>query len=124
MAHASGRCHVCKQKAACGGWIARAAALERPEVLHDVGFAIGYLGAAAASLAGVLRRRLGGLDLDEGLYDRASPLLGGLTALRAGEAAPEVLRVLRGAPEYRGEWLRTSALRALGGWMRRSRCGR
>ncbi|WP_181010699.1 HEAT repeat domain-containing protein, partial [Streptomyces sp. SM13] len=33
---------------------------------------------------------------------------------RAGEAAPEVLRVLRGAPEYRGEWLRTAALRALG----------
>ncbi|WP_327114729.1 PBS lyase [Streptomyces sp. NBC_01341] len=93
---------------------ALAAALERPEVPHDVGFAIGHLGAAAAPLAGVLRRRLGELGLDEGAYDRASPLLGGLTALRAGEAAPEVLRVLRGAPEYRGEWLRTAALRALG----------
>ncbi|MFE7328691.1 HEAT repeat domain-containing protein [Streptomyces sp. NPDC057565] len=101
---------------------ALAAALERPEVPHDVGFAIGHLGAAAAPLAGALRRRLGGLDLDEGVYDRASPLLGGLTALRAGEAAPEVLRVLRGAPEYRGEWLRTSALRALGSFGPAARC--
>ncbi|WP_371776139.1 HEAT repeat domain-containing protein [Streptomyces sp. NBC_01438] len=93
---------------------ALAAALERPEVPHDVGFAIGYLGPAARPLAGALRRRLGEVGLDEGAYDRASPLLAGLTALRAGEAAPEVLRVLRGAPEYRGEWLRTAALRALG----------
>ncbi|MFE9723034.1 HEAT repeat domain-containing protein [Streptomyces sp. NPDC005794] len=93
---------------------ALAAALERPEVPHDVGFAIRCLGAPAAPLAGALRRRLGEVGLDEGAYDRASPLLAGLTALRAGEAAPEVLRVLRGAPEYRGEWLRTAALRALG----------
>ncbi|MEU0301150.1 PBS lyase [Streptomyces sp. NPDC006175] len=92
---------------------ALAAALERPEVPHDVGFAIRCLGDAAAPLAGTLRRRLGEVGLDEGAYDRASPLLAGLTALRAGEAAPEVLRVLRGAPEYRGEWLRTAALRAL-----------
>ncbi|MFE9818199.1 PBS lyase [Streptomyces sp. NPDC005773] len=92
---------------------ALAAALERPEVPHDVGFAIGYLGPAAAPLAGVLRRRLSEVGLDEEAYDRASPLLAGLTALRAGEAAPEVLRILRGAPEYRGEWLRTAALRAL-----------
>ncbi|WP_406454819.1 HEAT repeat domain-containing protein [Streptomyces sp. NBC_00876] len=92
---------------------ALAAALERPEVPHDVGFAIGYLGPAARPLAAALRRRLGEVGLDEGAYDRASPLLAGLTALRAGEAAPEVLRVLRGAPEYRGEWLRTAALRAL-----------
>ncbi|MFB4421962.1 HEAT repeat domain-containing protein [Streptomyces sp. QL37] len=92
---------------------ALAAALERPEVPHDVGFAIRCLGDAAAPLAGALRRRLGEVGLDEGAYDRASPLLAGLTALRAGEAAPEVLRVLRGAPEYRGEWLRTAALRAL-----------
>ncbi|WP_406464530.1 PBS lyase [Streptomyces sp. NBC_00111] len=93
---------------------ALAAALERPEVPHDVGFAIRCLGAAADPLAGALRRRLGEVALDESAYDRASPLLAGLTALRAGEAAPEVLRVLRGAPEYRGEWLRTAALRALG----------
>ncbi|MFG2591540.1 PBS lyase [Streptomyces sp. NPDC048438] len=92
---------------------ALATALERPEVPHDVGFAVRCLGDAAAPLAGTLRRRLGEVGLDEGAYDRASPLLAGLTALRAGEAAPEVLRVLRGAPEYRGEWLRTAALRAL-----------
>ncbi|MET8342576.1 HEAT repeat domain-containing protein [Streptomyces microflavus] len=93
---------------------ALAAALELPEVPHDVGFAVGHLGPAARPLAGALRRRLAGVALDEGAYDRASPLLAGLTGLRAGEATPEVLRVLRGAPEYRGEWLRTAALRALG----------
>ncbi|WP_420877237.1 HEAT repeat domain-containing protein, partial [Streptomyces mutomycini] len=101
---------------------ALAAALERPEVPHDVGFAIRCLGGAAAPLAGVLRRRLGEVGLDEGAYDRASPLLAGLTALRAGEAAPEVLRVLRGAPEYRGEWLRTAALRALGSFGPAAHC--
>ena len=93
---------------------ALAAALERPEVPHDVGFAIGFLGARAAPLTAVLRRRLGEVRLDEAAYDRASPLLAALTAIRADEAVPEVLRVLRGAPDYRGEWLRTAALRALG----------
>ncbi|MFF9398143.1 PBS lyase [Streptomyces sp. NPDC014744] len=93
---------------------ALAAALERREIPHDVGFAIGFLGPAAAPLAGVLRRRLGEVRLDEAAYDRASPLLMALTAIPAGEAVPEVLRVLRGAPAYRGEWLRTAALRALG----------
>ncbi|MFF7491609.1 HEAT repeat domain-containing protein [Streptomyces rubiginosohelvolus] len=93
---------------------ALAGALELPQVAHDVGFAVGHLGATARPLAGALRRRLAEVELDECAYDRASPLLAGLTALRAGEAAPEVLRVLRGAPEYRGEWLRTAALRALG----------
>ncbi|MFF2716015.1 HEAT repeat domain-containing protein [Streptomyces sp. NPDC058011] len=93
---------------------ALAAALELPEVPHDVGFAVTHLGPAGRPLAGALRRRLAGVALDEGAYDRASPLLAGLTGLRAGEATPEVLRVLRGAPEYRGEWLRTAALRALG----------
>ncbi|WNF29568.1 HEAT repeat domain-containing protein [Streptomyces sp. C11-1] len=92
---------------------ALAAALELPQVAHDVGFAVGHLGAAARPLAGALRRRLAEVELDEGAYDRASPLLAGLTGLRAGEAAPEVLRVLRGAPAYRGDWLRTAALRAL-----------
>ncbi|GGV78848.1 hypothetical protein GCM10015535_14150 [Streptomyces gelaticus] len=90
------------------------AALERPEVPHDMGFAIGCLGAAADPLAEVLRRRLGEVPLDERAHDRAGPLLTGLAALRAGEALPEVLRVLRGVPEYRGEWVRTAALRALG----------
>ncbi|WP_393060475.1 HEAT repeat domain-containing protein [Streptomyces sp. LN549] len=101
---------------------ALAAALERAEVPHDVGFTIGYLGPAAAPLAGVLRRRLSEVGLDEEAYDRASPLLAGLTALRAGEAAPEVLRILRGAPEYRGEWLRTAALRALGSFGPAAHC--
>ncbi|MFE9460544.1 HEAT repeat domain-containing protein [Streptomyces californicus] len=93
---------------------ALAAALELPRVPHDVGAAVVHLGEAARPLAGALRQRLAEVALDEGAYDRASPLLAGLTGLRAGEAAPEVLRVLRGAPEYRGEWLRTAALRALG----------
>ncbi|MEE1767511.1 PBS lyase [Streptomyces sp. JV185] len=93
---------------------ALAAALERPEVPHDVGFAIGYLGAAAAPLSEVLRRRLGEVPLDERAHDRAGPLLTALAVLRADEAVPEVLRVLHGVPEYRGEWVRTAALRALG----------
>ncbi|WP_335935651.1 PBS lyase [Streptomyces sp. PTD5-9] len=93
---------------------ALASALERPEVPHDVGFAIGFLGAAAAPLGAALRRRLGEVRLDEAAYDRASPLLSSLAAVRADEAVPEVLRVLRGAPDYRGEWLRTAALRTLG----------
>ncbi|WP_343240390.1 PBS lyase, partial [Streptomyces sp. SID14515] len=37
---------------------ALAAALELPQVAHDVGFAVGHLGAAARPLAGALRRRL------------------------------------------------------------------
>ncbi|QNE74951.1 PBS lyase [Streptomyces finlayi] len=101
---------------------ALAAALDRPEVPHDVGFVIGRVGAAAAPLAEALRRRLAEVRLDESAFDRASPLLGGLTALRAGEAAPEVLRMLRGAPEYRGEWLRTAALRALGAFGPAAHC--
>ncbi|MEU9848057.1 PBS lyase [Streptomyces sp. NPDC047985] len=93
---------------------ALATALERREIPHDVGFTIGFLGTAAAPLTEVLRRRLGEVRLDEAAYDRASPLLMALTAIPADEAVPEVLRVLRGAPAYRGEWLRTAALRALG----------
>ncbi|MFB7184314.1 HEAT repeat domain-containing protein [Streptomyces sp. NPDC056230] len=92
---------------------ALAAALERPEVPHDIGSAIDHMGAAAVPLTAVLRRRLGEVRLDERAYDRAGPLLAGLTALRADEAVPEVLRVLRGAPDHRGGWLRTAALRAL-----------
>ncbi|MFE6973735.1 HEAT repeat domain-containing protein [Streptomyces sp. NPDC057682] len=98
------------------------AALERPEVPHDVGYALAHLGEAARPLADALRHRLGEVALDEEAYDRASPLLAGLTALRAGEAAPEVLRLLRGAPAYRGDWLRTAALRALGSFGPAARC--
>ncbi|MFF2012876.1 HEAT repeat domain-containing protein [Streptomyces sp. NPDC058195] len=93
---------------------ALAAALERPEVPHDAGLAVGCLGAAADPLTGVLRRGLAALPLDERAHDRAGPLLTAVAALRADEALPEVLRVLRGAPEYRGEWVRTAALRAIG----------
>ncbi|MEV6393391.1 PBS lyase [Streptomyces sp. NPDC051907] len=87
--------------------------LERAEPPSDLGYALGHLGAAGASLAPALRQRLAETALDERLYDRAGPLLYGLTALRAAEAAPEVLRVLRGAPAYRSEWAVESALKAL-----------
>lgn len=87
--------------------------LELPQPPQDLGYALDHLGAAGAPLTTALRHRLGGIDLDEKLYDRAGPLLYGLTALRAAEAVPEVLRVLRGAPDYRKEWVAESALRAL-----------
>lgn len=87
--------------------------LELPEAPHDLGYALDHLGAAATSLAPALRHRLGEVELDERLYDRAGPLLYGLTALRAADAVPEVLRVLRGAPDHRREWVAESALRAL-----------
>ncbi|MEW2084497.1 PBS lyase [Streptomyces sp. NPDC005283] len=90
-----------------------ARALELPDAPHDLGYALDHLGAAAAPLAPVLRRRLGEMELDDRLHDRAGPLLYGLTALRAADAVPEVLRLLRGAPEYRKEWLTESVLRAL-----------
>ncbi|MGI5402898.1 HEAT repeat domain-containing protein [Streptomyces sp. CA-135486] len=92
---------------------ALARTLELPEAPRDLGYALGHLGTAAAPLAPALRRRLGELDLDERLYDLAGPLLHGLAELRATDAVPEVLRVLRGAPEYRKEWVAESALRAL-----------
>ncbi|MFF3453655.1 PBS lyase [Streptomyces sp. NPDC002730] len=90
-----------------------ALALERPEAPNDLGYALDHLGAAAAPLVPALRHRLGEMELDARLYDRAGPLLYGLTALRAADAVPEVLRILRGAPEYRKEWVTESALRAL-----------
>ncbi|WP_329028956.1 PBS lyase [Streptomyces sp. NBC_01423] len=98
------------------------AALGRPLVPYDVGPGLARLGEAARPLTGALRRRLGEEVLDERAYDRVGPLLVALTALRAGEAAPEVLRVLRGAPEPRGEWVRTVALRALASFGPAARC--
>ncbi|WP_405761708.1 PBS lyase [Streptomyces sp. NBC_01420] len=98
------------------------AALGRPLVPYDVGPGLARLGEAARPLTGALRRRLGDEVLDERAYDRVGPLLVALTALRAGEAAPEVLRVLRGAPEPRGEWVRTVALRALASFGPAARC--
>ncbi len=87
--------------------------LELPETPQDLGYALDHLGDVAAPLAPALRRRLGEAELDERLYDVAGPLLYGLTALRADEAMPEVLRVLRGAPVYRREWVVEQVLRAL-----------
>ncbi|MFI9587666.1 HEAT repeat domain-containing protein [Streptomyces sp. NPDC052236] len=87
--------------------------LERPEAPHNLGYALDHLGAVAAPLAPALRRALGGIPLDAQLYDRAVPLLYGLTALHAADAVPEVLRILRGAPEYRREWVTESVLRTL-----------
>uniref|UniRef100_UPI000BF08031 PBS lyase n=1 Tax=Streptomyces sp. f51 TaxID=1827742 RepID=UPI000BF08031 len=48
---------------------ALAGALELPQVAHDVGFAVGHLGATARPLAGALRRRLAEVELDECAYD-------------------------------------------------------
>ncbi|MEV1055423.1 HEAT repeat domain-containing protein [Streptomyces sp. NPDC049887] len=92
---------------------ALARALEQPDPPRDAAFAVPYLGARAAPLVPVLRRRLGEVALDEQLYDRAAPLLTGLAGVRAAEALPEVLRVLRGAPARGGEWVTEAALRAL-----------
>ncbi|MFH9952694.1 HEAT repeat domain-containing protein [Streptomyces roseolus] len=92
-----------------------ARALEGPgEVRRELLYAVGGLGPAAAGLAPLLRRRLAAVELDEDLYDRAAPLLHALAAVRGGQALPEVLRVLRGAPEYRGDCVREAAARTLG----------
>jgi len=88
-------------------------ALGHPLVPSELGPGVARLGEAALPLAGALRQRLGEAVLDERAYDRVGPVLVALTALRAGAAAPEVLRVLRGAPDHGGERLRTAALRAL-----------
>ncbi|MGV9313074.1 hypothetical protein ACWDR0_12870 [Streptomyces sp. NPDC003691] len=87
--------------------------LERDPLPRDLGYAVGHLGAAAAPLVPALRERLGALPLDEGLYDGAGSLLWAVKSLRAAEALPEVLRLLRGAPEYRREWVVELVLRAL-----------
>ncbi|NEA58907.1 PBS lyase [Streptomyces sp. SID13666] len=93
---------------------ALASALDRPDIPQDLGFAIEHLGAAAVPLAPLLRRRLAEVTLnDEEAYDQAEPLLRGVAAIAAAEAFPEVLRILRGAPKARRDWLLCSAIRAL-----------
>ncbi|RNL72726.1 HEAT repeat domain-containing protein [Streptomyces sp. I6] len=92
---------------------ALAIALEQADLPRDVAFAVPYLGDRAAPLVPVLRRRLAEVALDERLHDRAVPLLTGLAGVRAAEALPEVLRVLRGAPARGGEWVTEASLRAL-----------
>ncbi|MEU9854967.1 HEAT repeat domain-containing protein [Streptomyces sp. NPDC047974] len=84
------------------------------EVRRELLYAVDGLGPAAAGLAPLLRRRLAAVELDEDLYDRAGPLLYALAAVRGGQALPEVLRVLRGAPEYRRECVREAVARTLG----------
>ncbi|MEX0173180.1 PBS lyase [Streptomyces sp. LMG1-1-1.1] len=90
-----------------------ARALEEGEVRRELLYAMDGLGPSAAMLAPLLRRRLAEVELDERLYDRAAPLLYALAAVRGAQAVPEVLRVLRGAPENRRDWVRESALRTL-----------
>ncbi|MFB7514022.1 PBS lyase [Streptomyces sp. NPDC056144] len=86
---------------------------EGHEVRRELFYALDGLGPAASGLAPLLRERLGAVELDERLYDRAQPLLFGLAAVRGKQALPEVLRVLRGAPEHRRDWVREAALRTL-----------
>ncbi|MER5309250.1 PBS lyase [Streptomyces sp. NPDC002773] len=86
---------------------------EGGEVRRELLYAMDGLGPSAAMLAPLLRRRLADVELDERLYDRAAPLLYALAAVRGGQAVPEVLRVLRGAPPNRRDWVREAALRTL-----------
>ncbi|MFI8293075.1 PBS lyase [Streptomyces sp. NPDC085614] len=90
-----------------------ARALQGPGIRHELLYAIDALGPAAVPLAPALRRRLAAVDLDDRLYDHAAPLLHALTAIRAVQALPEVLRVLRGAPPNRRDWVQAAALRAV-----------
>ncbi|MFI8520324.1 PBS lyase [Streptomyces sp. NPDC085481] len=90
-----------------------ARALEEREVRRELLYAVDALGPAALPLAPLLRRRLAEVELDDLLYDRVAPLLFALTAVRGAQALPEVLRVLRGAPPNRRDWVREACLRTL-----------
>ncbi|MCQ0023698.1 PBS lyase [Streptomyces somaliensis DSM 40738] len=92
---------------------ALARALEQPEPDGRLLYAIPHLAEAGGPLVPLLRRRLGALPLDDGLGERSGPLLLALAGLRAVEALPEVLRVLRGTTAFRREWVLESALRAV-----------
>lgn len=91
-----------------------AAVLEGPVVPHDLGHAVAALGTAASPLAGALRHRLYGVARDPSARGGAMPLMHALASLRADEATPEVLRVLRGGTEAEAPRVRQSALRTLG----------
>ncbi|MFJ9713562.1 HEAT repeat domain-containing protein [Streptomyces sp. NPDC101234] len=68
-----------------------------------LGFEVVRLGRAAAPLAPALRHRLGRVPLDSPeAAELAAPLLAALTALQDTAAVPEVLRLLRGAPDGLG----------------------
>ncbi|CAO0831403.1 PBS lyase OS=Streptomyces microflavus OX=1919 GN=HUT09_24540 PE=4 SV=1 [Streptomyces microflavus] len=92
---------------------ALAAALELPEVPHDVGFAVGHLGPAARPLAGALRRRLAGVALDEGVRP-GEPVAGRADRAASGRGDAGGAAGAARRPGVPGEWLRTAALRALG----------
>ncbi|MFI6932571.1 HEAT repeat domain-containing protein [Streptomyces sp. NPDC050287] len=71
--------------------------LAGPVVPGDLGQAIGHLGRAAASLAPVVRRRLGAIPLGSPRApDLAVPLLSALLTLGDRDALPEVMRLVRG----------------------------
>ncbi|MFI1368017.1 HEAT repeat domain-containing protein [Streptomyces griseochromogenes] len=68
-----------------------------------LGYEIAHLGPAAAPLAPALRHRLGRIPLDSPAADTpAAPLLSALEAIGDREAAPEILRLLSGAPDGLG----------------------
>ncbi|MEU9979962.1 PBS lyase [Streptomyces sp. NPDC050856] len=92
---------------------ALARALAEPELNSRLAYAIPYVADAGAPLVPLLCRRLGELPLDDELSEQAAPLLLALAHMRAVEALPEVLRVLRGAPAFRRQWVVDSALRAI-----------
>ncbi|MFJ3776036.1 HEAT repeat domain-containing protein [Streptomyces sp. NPDC090075] len=90
--------------------------LARPVVPGGLGFEVVHLGRAAAPLAPALRHRLGRIPLDAPeAAESAAPLLAAVTALADRAAVPEVLRLLRGAPDGLGarEALAGQAVRAL-----------
>lgn len=91
-----------------------AAVLEGPVVPHNLGHAVAGLGPVASPLAGALRRRLAAVPPAPSGQDGAVPLMDALASLRADEATPEVLRVLRAAREPSAWHVRLSALRTLG----------
>ncbi|MFI9803904.1 HEAT repeat domain-containing protein [Streptomyces sp. NPDC052301] len=82
---------------------AMARLLAGPAAPDGLGFDIAHLGPAAAPLAPALRHRLGRIPLDSPTAARqAAPLLSALGAVGDREAAPEVLRLLSGAPDGLG----------------------
>lgn len=83
----------------------------------DLARSLDSLGPSAAPLAPALCDLLDEVRLDGRLHERATPLLRGLSALRAADllpgAVPAVLRVLRGAPGHGGGPVVGEALRTL-----------
>ncbi|MEU0005865.1 HEAT repeat domain-containing protein [Streptomyces sp. NPDC006314] len=77
--------------------------LSGPAAPPDLGFEIAHLGRAASPLAPALRHRLGGIPLASPSAARlAAPLLSAVRAVGDGDAVPEVLRLLSGAPDGLG----------------------